>query len=405
MIISKIAFRNIFRHKRRSALTAMMMAGGCFLFAIFIGMIDGSYDNLIEMFTRDRTGHIQVHSKGYLDKPSIYKTIDEPESAGDTIKTLDHVLSWAPRVYTPALAFAGKKTTGIKVTGIDPVREGMTTRLKNKIDRGRFISETPRNEIVISKGLSGNLKAGIGDEIAIIAQGVDGSIANNLFTVSGITGKGSGSFGSSVCYMHIKTAQEFLGLPGSVHEIAVVLTDHARTDGTVGLIKNALKDPSLDVEPWQDVESQFYKAMKADIKGNRYAIMVFTIIIAVGVLNTVLMIILERTREFGIMKALGTRPFQIFMLILLETAFLSVFSIIIGIITGILANWYLAVYGITFSTPIEYGGYFFDRLTAKITLKSLVMPAVIIFGTAVFVSVWPALRAARIVPVKAIRSN
>ncbi|GBE06615.1 ABC transporter permease YtrF precursor [bacterium BMS3Abin10] len=405
MIILKIAFRNIFRHKKRSALTGLMMAGGCALFALSIGMVDGGYGNLIDMFTRDHTGHIQVHKKGYLDKPSIYSTIDNPDSVGKKIQSVAHVQSWAPRVYTPALAFAGKKTTNVRVVGIDPIREARTTRIKYKVDIGRFISEAPLNEAVISDRLARLLKIDLNGEIALITQGADGSIANELFTVVGITGKSGETSGTSTCYMHIKTAQDFLSLGGGVHEIAVVLTDQALTMKTVGLIKSALQDPSLEVDPWQVVESQFYRAMKADIKGSWYTIVIFTIIIAVGVLNTVLMIILERTREFGVLKALGTRPLQIFMLIVYETVFLAVLSIIIGTAVGMSANWWFHEYGITLANPIEYGGYFFDTITAKITLRSLVLPAMIIFGTALIVSIWPAIRAARIIPVKAMRSN
>jgi ABC-type lipoprotein release transport system permease subunit len=405
MILIKIAFRNIFRHKKRSALTGLMMGGGCFLFAVFIGMIDGTYGNLIDMFTRDHTGHIQIHKNGYLDKPSIYKTLNDPGSIGNKIDSFVHIQSWAPRVYTPALAFAGKKTTGVQLAGIDPPKEVRTTRIRHKVDRGRFISGTPLNEVVIGDGLARVLKVDLGGKIAIIAQGADGSIANELFTVVGIMGKTEGAMGSSTCYTHINSLQEFLSLGGRVHEIAVVLMDESKTIRVADLVKEALDDPLLEVDPWQVVESQFYRAMQADIKGNWYTIMVFTIIIAVGVLNTILMILLERTREFGVLKALGTRPFQIFLMIVLETACLAVLSIIIGTAAGIFANWMLSVYGITYSIPIEYGGFVFDKLTAKITLRSLVLPAVIVFSTAILVSILPAIRAARIVPVKAMRST
>ncbi|HDZ62142.1 MAG TPA: ABC transporter permease [Nitrospirae bacterium] len=405
MIILKIAFRNIFRRKRRSVLTGLMMAGGCAMFALFIGMIDGGYGSVIEMFTRDHTGHIQIHKAGYLDKPSIYKTIDEPDSVGSRIEQVAGVQSWAPRVYTPALAFAGKKTTGVKVTGVDPIKEALTTRIKYKVEKGRFISEIPSREIVVNEGLAKILKVDLGEEIALIAQGADGSIANELFTVVGITGKSGSSSGSSICYMNIRSAQEFLSLGDRVHEIAIILTDYKKTELTAGLIKNALNETMLEVHPWQVVESQFYKAMQADIKGNWYSIMVFTVIIAIGVLNTILMVILERTREFGVLKALGTSPFQIFHLIVFETLFLAVLSIMIGTVAGMAGNWWFQEYGITLSEPIEYGGYIWDTITAKVTLRSVVIPALIIFSTALVVSIWPAIRASRIIPVKAMRSN
>jgi ABC-type lipoprotein release transport system permease subunit len=106
-----------------------MMTGGCLLFAVFIGMVDGSYGQLIDMFTRDHTGHIQIHSKGYLDKPTIYKIIKNPDFLGNKIAGLPHLESWSPRVHTPALSFAGTKTSGVRVIGIDPVREVNTTRI------------------------------------------------------------------------------------------------------------------------------------------------------------------------------------------------------------------------------------------------------------------------------------
>ena len=205
--------------------------------------------------------------------------------------------------------------------------------------------------------------------------------------------------------MHINSIQKFLSLGNRIHEIAIVLSDHSKAMKTASLIKAALGDASLEVDPWQVVESQFYRAMQADIKGNWYTIVVFTIIIAFGVLNTILMIIFERTREFGVLKAIGTRPFQIFLLIMLESIFLSIISIIIGSIMGIFANWMLSIYGIAYPVPIEYGGYVFDKLTAKITIRSLVLPTAIIFGTALLVSILPALRAARIIPVKAMRAH
>jgi len=405
MIILKIAFRNIFRHKRRSLLTGMMMAGGCGLFALFFGMIDGTYGNLIDMFTRDHTGHIQIHRHGYLDKPSIYKIIKSTDMIAEKIESVPYVQSWAPRVYTPALAFAGRKTTGVQIMGIDPGMESKTTRLRNKISSGHFLSEAPEDEIVISEGLARVLNVDLGGEVALIAQGIDGSVANGLYRVVGITGGGGKSYGETKCYMHISTARDFLSMAKGAHEIAILLADYSMTDKAAGMIDTLLDSTSLDVDPWQVVEAQFYRAMRADIKGNSYSIIVFTIIIAVGVLNTILMVVLERTREFGVLKALGTRPLHIFKLIMLETFCLSLISITAGIMIGVLANWWFHTYGVAYPTPIEYGGFIFDRLTSDITLRSLLVPPIIIIGTALTVSIWPAIRAAKIIPVKAMRAS
>ncbi len=405
MLILKIAFRNIFRHKWRSALTCMMMAGGCFLFAVFLGLADGSYDVLIDMFTRDHTGHIQIHAPGYLDKPTLYKNISDYEAVGKLIEPVDGVESWAPRVYTSALAFKGTKTTGVLVMGVDPEREAQTTRLKQKVSEGRFFDSEPANTIVVSQGLAKTLKAGLGDEIALIGQGADGSVANDLFTIIGITGSEESMYGVTRCYLHIDTARDFLSMWGRVHEIAVVLTDHNLSESAAREMRTVLSGRDLSVEPWQVVEAQFYQAMQADLKGNWISMMVIAIIMAVGVLNTVLMVILERTREYGILKAVGTRPYQVFVLIVLETTFLAFIAIIVGTAAGAIMNWILSIYGITLDNPIEWGGVYFDTITAKNTVKTLLLPGVVVILTAILVSLVPAARAAHVVPVKAIRTG
>jgi ABC-type lipoprotein release transport system permease subunit len=262
-MIVKIAFRNIFRHKRRSILTGMLMAGVCFLHAVSLGMVDGTYGGIIEMFIRDSTGHIQIHEKGYLDKPSIYKTIDNADEIGAKIAQMPEVDSWTPRVETASLAFAGKKTTGVEVIGVDPVREARTTRLKNRVKEGRFISEELAYDVVITGSLARVLNVGLGGEIALISQGADGSIANDLFTIVGITDTDNAGYGKMSCYIHIGAAQEFLALEERVHEIAIILKEHGTARRGAEEMSSTIADPKLDVEPWQVVEKQFYRAMQA----------------------------------------------------------------------------------------------------------------------------------------------
>jgi putative ABC transport system permease protein len=405
MINLKMAFRNIFRQRRRSLLTGLMMMGGFVLFSVAVGIADGGYGSMIDMFTRDHTGHIQIHKPGYLDRPSLYKTIQNEEFITEKILKIKQVRSVSPRVFSPALAFFGTKTTGAQVVGIDPVKESQTTRIAQKVNEGRFISEAPLNEIFISNSLAEVLKVRIGDQVALIGQGADGSIANDIFEIVGITAKSGSSFERMNCYMHIKTAQHFLALSGRIHEIAVLLDDQGASRAIAAQIAESLKDESLDVAPWQVVEKQFYEAMQADKRGNYIVQVVIMIIVAIGVLNTVLMSILERTREFGVMRAVGTRPGSIFRLILFEISYLSIISISAGAVLGVLINYYLSVHGISFPEPIEYGGMSFYSFPSVVSAKTLWLPACVTYFTAMIVSVFPALRAARITPVTAMSTH
>jgi len=404
-LILKMAFRNIFRQRRRSLLTGLMMAGGFLLFSVFIGIADGSYGNIINVFIRDHTGHLQIHRQGYLDRPSLYKTIANPQGILTEIQALPHVRSLTPRVFGPALAFVGKKTTGVQVIGVDPVHEPETTNLVHKIAQGRFFTSPAAPEVVIGSGLADVLGLKLGDELSLVGQGADGSIANDNFKVSGILSKDSGAFDRMNCYMTLATAQNFLALDNRVHEIAVLLDDQELARATAAAIAQKLGDPSLDVEPWQVVEREFYHAMQVDLEGNYVTQMVILLIVAIGVLNTVLMSILERTREFGVLRAIGTRPVAVFRLIVYETVLLSLMAIAAGALLSLGLNYYFSLHGIAMPTPIEWGGMRWDKILSEVSWKTLWLPGLVTFLSALLVSVPPGIRAARIAPVQALRSH
>lgn len=377
------------------------MAGAFVLFSISLGVTEGSYSQMINLYTRNHTGHIQIHKKGYLERPSIYKNFSDFEDAGQRILSLPEVRAWTPRLYIPALAFAGSKTTGVRISGIDPVREAATTAIKEKIRRGRYLRESPSMDIIITQGLSRVLGVDVSDEIALISQGADGAISNDLFTVAGIL-EGEDRAG---CYIHIKTAQDFIVLPGRIHEIAVILDRHSQAEKTAAAIEKIIRRDDLAVAPWQVVEKHFYRAMQMDKQGNWITQFIIMFIVAIGVLNTVLMTLLERTREFGILRAVGTRPYQIFTLVVLETALLSFISIIFGALLSLLCNYVLKVYGITLPTPIELEGLRFESYVSEITAETIILPALTTLFVALSVSILPAIRAARITPVRALRAD
>ncbi len=160
-MILKIALRNTFRQKRRTILTALAMIVGFMLSSVFIGWSDGIYSNIIDMFTRNRIGHIQVHQEGYLDKPSLYKNIANTASIGEKINNTDGVEAWAPRLYAAGLGSVGEKSTAVRVVGIDLKRENRATGFYKKVIAGRPFDEKSLNEAVIGKGLAKILKADI----------------------------------------------------------------------------------------------------------------------------------------------------------------------------------------------------------------------------------------------------
>ncbi len=403
-MIFKIAFRNIFRQKRRTVLTALSMLSGFVLSAFFIGFSDGSYSNIINMFTKNKTGHIQIHQKDYLDNPSIYKSINNHKDIFEQLGKLSDIESYAPRIYTSGLVSVRDKSSGARVIGIDPILENKTTNINRSIMKGgKPLSKISSKQVLIGKGLSKLLKTKVGEEVVIVSQGAEGEIAYDIFNIIGLVDSGSEMDDKMSFYIHIKEADKLFSLKGKIHEIAI----NSRSIKTVDKIKNkiikSINNPELEVTTWKEFAKAFYDAMKADQEGMWIMLLIIVLIVAVGVLNTVLMSVLERTREYGVLKAVGTKPAQIFKLVLIEVNIIAIFSIILGIGIGFVINTVFSKYGYTLPNPVSYGGMMFETMKGEVNLRSFVIPAITILFTASFVGFFPALRAAKIDPAKAMR--
>ncbi|MEE2656906.1 MAG: ABC transporter permease [Candidatus Latescibacterota bacterium] len=406
-MLARIAFRNVFRQRRRSLFTSLMMVGGFTLSSLSIGISDGSYAHLIDMFTRDQTGHLQIHRQGYRQQPSLHATLTADERLVRAIEHQSGFAAWAPRVYAPGLAFLGRKTAGARLVGVDPVREPATTRLKQKISEGRFFAADEGNSIILTCTLAEVLDADIGDEIALIGQGADGSIANDLFSIVGIVGASGRTRVGRTYYLPLDAARRFLSLPRAhVHEIAVVLEDHRDADAAADEIAQRIgAADNLEVAPWRMVEWEFYRAMKVDQEGMWVSLLIIVIIVAIGVLNTVLMSVLERTREFGVLRAMGTPPRALFSMIVLETTFLTLLSLIPAVSLSVILNFWLSQQGISIPNPINYGGVLFSHIYSEVNARVLWLPGLVVLLASVGVSLFPAWRTARIAPADAMRAH
>lgn len=404
MITLKMAYRNIYRQKRRTLLTAMAMIGGFVLASISIAWSDGAYNTVIDLFTRNQLGHIQIHGKGYLDKPTIYNTIDDYTTVGQEVETVPGVEDWAPRIYAAGLGSVGDKSMGIRIVGLDPMLESATTHFDRKITKGRMFDDSSGNEAIIGVGLAEALGAEVGDSLVVVSQGADGSIANDLYAIVGLAKTEDQLNDHSAVYLTLPEAQDLLVLEGRVHEIAIVIDKLDKVAATAKQITERINRPGLTVEPWQQFARQFYRAMLADKQGMWVSLAVIILIVAVGVFNTILMTVLERTREYGVLRAIGARPAVVSRLVMYESAVMAALSVVLGAVIALGCNYYLSIHGISFG-ELSYGGMKFSTMYAEINLQSFIIPAITVAAATLLVSIFPAVRAARTAPAKAMRMH
>ncbi|MDA3832453.1 MAG: FtsX-like permease family protein [Spirochaetales bacterium] len=401
MLTVKLALRNLLRQKRRTLFTGLSMFIGFVLAGFLIGWADGTYNHIIDKFTRNRLGHIQIHQKDYLDKPTLYKTIEDPEEIGGRLDQIGEIEAWTMRIYSAGLVSVTQKSAGADIIGIDLKREEKTTAFSQKVIKGRYPEES--GEVLIGYELANILHGGPGDQIAVFSQAADGSIAENLYTIAGLVDMGDPVLNRSGFYMSLKDAQELFVLYNQAHEIAVNLYDLRKTEAVTADIQRILTDTTLSVSPWQEFAEEFYRAMQADKNGMYISLVVVILVVAITILNTTLMSVMERQREYGVLKAIGTRPGGIVTMVIAETSMLAFLSIIVGALVTFGLNLYMAEYGLHLKEPINWGGMQLVYMKSEINFRSFILPAVTVMATSLCVCLFPALKAPRTEPAKTMR--
>ena len=406
MLTLKLAFRNILRQRRRSLLTALSMTGGYMLFTFSMSLLEGSWSNVVDIFTLDRTGHVQVHKDDYAKRPKIHKTIQDRARVEQALSAHEEVAGWAPRVYSAGLAYGSDKTSPAQIFGIDPELEPDVTRIRQKVTAGEYFDAAPDADgyfkTMVGAGLARTLKLELGDELVLISSGADGSIANDIFIVSGIVGNAT-SFDRLGVYLPITVAQEFLSTGADVHEYALLARDKHANEELAAELQAQLID--LKVSTWQEIEATFYQTMQSDKQGNHFTMGLIVFIVFIGVLNTVLMSVLERTREFGVLKSIGCRPFDLIRLIFIETVMLAGFGVALGFVLILpVVIWFTEI-GVVMDMSVDMGGVVFNTMKGEMSAYVFLMPMGFMLATAALISLPPGLRAARILPRVALGSH
>jgi ABC-type lipoprotein release transport system permease subunit len=255
---------------------------------------------------------------------------------------------------------------------------------------------------MIGRGLANKLNLAVNDEIVLISAGADGSIANDVFVISAIVGNAA-SFDRFGVFLPLAVAQEFLAIGGDVHEYALLSRDKHDNERLAKDLQAVL--PMLKVSPWQEIEATFYRTMQSDKQGNYFTMGLIVFIVFIGVLNTVLMSVLERTKEFGVLKSIGCRPSELVKLIFIETVMLATASILVGLVLIVPVIMWFTEVGLKLDLAVDMGGVVFDTMKGDFSAYVILMPMGFMLATAAVISLPPGLRAARILPREAMGSH
>lgn len=403
MRILTMASRNVIRNWRRTLVTTLAMGFAGFIMILFASLTEGllytSERNAVAM----NLGDMQVHAEGYRDDPDLYKRID---NASDLVKRLQQAgFHAAQRVYGFGLAAAGSASAGVQLRGIDLTNEATVTQIHKHVMQGNWLADTDPKGVVIGKKLGRTLNVKPGDEVVIIGQATDGSMANDLYTVRGILKSIGEEVDRAGFFMVERAFRELMVLPQGAHEITVMRPDRSR-DLESATTQVAALAPGYETLHWRSLRPVIARIL--DLADAQTIVMVLITYVAVAmiVLNAMLMSVFERIRELGVMKAIGVTPWQILLLVYVETMAQVTVASIIALSSGWSVARYFQNNGIDLSAiagSTSFGGVAIDPIWyAYVTKEAVIIPIVFLFIIAAVAVIYPAIKAAVIRPVKAI---
>jgi ABC-type lipoprotein release transport system permease subunit len=370
----------------------------------------GSYDTMINSAVKIHTGHLQVQAKGYQDKKSMRLAVPDPGAIGSILEGTPGIEAYTYRANAFSLVSSEERTHGIVVIGIDPAREANVSTLKKVIRQGSYLSSADTNQALVGELLAKNLRVGLGDELVVLGQGRDGSVAATAVKVKGIFNSGQDEFDRSSIHVPLKHFQDVYAMRGGVHEVVALGKSlgaiPAIRKTVAGAIENKDAKHQLVVLDWIDLMPGLIEGIQLDLISGLILYFILIVVVAFSILNTFLMSVFERTKEFGVLLAIGTTPGRLTKLLLLESLTMTAVGIVVGIIAGTLITWYFQVHGIVISGTSEVVRQFGipERMFPRLSFLSVTIGPTLVLFITLLTALYPALKVRRLQPVEALAS-
>jgi len=402
-VLLKLAWRNIWRNKRRTIIVlssvVVGVAASMVLDAFQNGMISQMLMNQISL----NVSHIQIHNKGFKDEKSLKNIISEPDKVEAKLKEEKDILDFSKRIIAFGLVSSTDNSSGVYIYGVEPERERNVSSVEKSIIKGSYLTGKDR-EIIIGESLAEKLAVDVGDKVVAMSNTPDGSIGSEVFRVVGIFRSPSSEFDKSYIFIPLLTAQRLLELGNGVHEFAVITNDYHKADQLTEELRKKLGDKYEAISykdnlPMLVLTLEMYKEMVYIVN------MIIGLALIFGIVNSMLMSVYERIQEIGVLMSIGMKNNKIVVMILFEAMIIGVLGMIFGLVFGYLIHVLLLQGGINLSMFAEslqsfgIGAIIYPVLSLDNIISLLIMiPFIAVLG-----AFYPAYKAIKLEPVYAIR--
>jgi putative ABC transport system permease protein len=414
-VLFVLAWRNLWRHRRRTLITLSSIAIGFGLSVLVIGLNDGGHNSMIRNAIRLGEGHITVQPRGYLEAPANYKYLADGASLTATLDSLGVPGRVEPRISLQVLASTANNSVGAALEGIGARSDERANMLRPRLIKGGWIDSGDGLGLVIGDAMARKLKADIGGRVVLMAGQQGGDSQAQLGRVRGIFNSGVDELDEFLVLSDIGFARRFLEGEGAdpakqpVTRFAVFLDDPDTMAEWKARLASAVGSDQVVVLDWREMMPQLVQFIAVDDAGSYVFLVLVMILVVFGILNTVLMSVLERTRELGLLRALGLGREQLLMLVFSETLVLSLLAVGVGWIAGGGTHLWFSTRGIDLAALIGGGtammGTFMDPVIyPELSWDRVVQLTILVFVATLGSGIYPAIKAARVTPVEALRT-
>jgi len=400
LLFSHIAFRNVRRNARRSLFTIIAIAFGLFCLVIFQALKVGLHREMVISTVQLDAGTLQVHAAGYEVNLAALKKMPDPEKVISVLREQGET-RFSRRVKTSGLILSGKKSSSVLLSGVEPDVEPHVTFISGKIVKGSYVNTN--NGILLGEELAQSIGILLGDEVTVMSQDMSGLPVSGKFPVVGVYRTELAAFDRSHAFLSIAQLQGFLHADGVVTEIAV-RSDSRDESALADSLGRSLPAADYQIRTWKEIAPDVIQLIDLNDATMQLLILIVFAIIAMGITNTMTMVVFERFRELGIISAIGTPPSGILTMVVMESFCLGAVASLLGSAAAVAACGYLGRYGIDLTAFTSANQYFANShvLKAHLLTKDLAAANAVTLFTAVIGGIYPAWKASRLKPVDAI---
>ncbi|GIU28862.1 ABC transporter permease [Shewanella colwelliana] len=395
-MVIKLAWRNLWRNKIRTSTMVCAMVFGLMGVVAMMGFMSGMYGNMIDNAIAWQTSHIQIQSQRYLDDPDINETLINPQPLIEALQRMPQVKAFSTRFLVDGMIASARANRGIRINGIDSLHEAEVTPIVGSITQGSWLPQTGRHPIVVSQKTAERLRLKLGSKVVLTFSNADKDVTGAAFRVAGIFNSPSSNFDEANSYVRRSDLSKLAGVKG-IHEIAIVLNESNNMDNHVakqlaGQL-SLLSDSGNRVRDWQQVQPMLATIISQMGASNVVILIIFVSAMGFGIVNVMLMSVFERTRELGMLMAIGMVKGKVFSLIIMESTLLGVTGATIGLLASLMLVTLLGHTGIPLGSMAQGLGAFGVDTTLYPTVSANEYVAV--FVTVVLVSILASLYPAR----------